>query len=484
MFSDRPFTRFSNNAEYIDYLVKYGFISSASSKVPILYFPYENTMRKCEIIGYEEQYDDWSVAVIDFGNGAYFIHSDYLKDLQSPDRNKGNRLDKLPNRFVLFDLETTDLNIYECEIIQISAIRVENLEIVDTFDTFVKPEKNIPAHITKLTGITDLDVAFAPEEDVALQQFLEFVGNDIVAGQNIQRYDTNIVYDHCKRLFDVEFSNDYVDFLYMYKEILTEKGIKLKNYKKDTVATYLGVSTEGSHNGLTDCKICLEICRKLLGVDEVEIDNSMLENSSDTEDGKEIGRNIADNPVEQAIIDMINRLIKEYKLPEDGLYLSVNERKPDPKTGKLKKPTKTIAIHEPAYPPMAYDTQGFNVRVTTIEPVSFKTKEDMLYFHFRPAKYERLPYEGTNEVAERKSTDKKTGEESIVEYIVKNSLNDVSILDWIEQHTRKAIENYVSSASFGCCSKQSECIKAGECLHVNRLYACGCMQRRNLPKKW
>lgn len=48
----------------------------------------------------------------------------------------------------------------------------------------------------------------------------------------------------------------------------------------------------------------------------------------------EIGRNIADNPVEQAIINMINRLIKEYKLPEDGLYLSVNERKADSKTGK------------------------------------------------------------------------------------------------------------------------------------------------------
>lgn len=214
-----------------------------------------------------------------------------------------------------------------------------------------------------------------------------------------------------------------------------------------------------------------------------------MPNINDIDESKEpieveIGRNIADNPVEQAIIDMINRLIKEYKLPEDGLYLSVNERKADSKTGKAKKPTKTIAIHEPAYPPMAYDTQGFNVRVTTIEPVSFKTKEDMLYFHFRPTKFERLPYEGENEVAVRKATDKKTGEESIIEYIVKNSLDDVGIMGWIEQHTRIAIENYVSSASFGCCSKQSKCIEAGECLHVNRLYACGCMQRRQLPRKW
>ena len=214
-----------------------------------------------------------------------------------------------------------------------------------------------------------------------------------------------------------------------------------------------------------------------------------MPNINDIDESKEpleveIGRNIVDNPVEQAIIDMINRLIKEYKLPEDGLYLSVNDRKPDPKTGKEKKPTKTIAIHEPAYPPMAYDTQGFNVRVTTIEPKEYKTQEDMLFIKVRPLRYETNPYEGTNDVSIRKSKNKETGVEEIVEYIVKCTLYDTSVIPWLEKLTRYAIEYYVASGTFGCCSKQQECIETGECLHVNRLYACGCMQRRQLPRKW
>lgn len=487
MFSDREFTRFSNSEEYIDFLVKYGFISSNKSKLPTLYFPDGNTMAKCEIIGYEEQYDSWCIAVIDFGKGAYFIHCDYLKDMQNPDRNKGEKLDRVPNRFVLFDLETTGLNIYECEIIQISAIRVDNLEIIDTFDTFVKPQKGIPDEITKLTGITELDVAFAPEEDTALRQFLDFVGDDVVAGYNIQRYDTNIVYDHCKRLFDVEFNNDYVDFIYGFKQMLTDNGVTLKKYKETSIAEYLGISTEGAHNGLNDCKICLEIYKRLLNFNKEEVDSSLSvqeDDSDESEDGKEIGRNIADNPVEQEIISMINRLIKEYKLPEDGLYLSVNERKPDKKTGKPKLPTKTIAIHEPAYPPMAYDTQGFNVRVTTIEPKVVQKKEDSLWIKVRPVRYEKNEYIGHNEVTVRKSKDKSTGKETASEYIVKCPVDDVSIIPWIEQLTRYAIEHYISSNSFGCCAKQQACIEAGECLHINRLYACGCMQRRHLPKKW
>lgn len=213
----------------------------------------------------------------------------------------------------------------------------------------------------------------------------------------------------------------------------------------------------------------------MVGITDKENNDDIFEN--------ETGRNIADNPVEQAIIEMIDRLIKEYKLPEDGLYLSVNERKVD-KNGKTKLPTKTIAIHEPSYPPMVYDNQGFNVRITTIEKKEYVKQDNMLFIKVRPTRYERCKYDGDNEVSVRISKDKDTGVEEITEYIIKCPLDDISVLVWLERLTRNAIESYISSSTFGCCSKQRECIEVGECLHINRLYASGCMQRRRLPRKW
>lgn len=455
MFADRPFVRFSDENEKMQYMVKYGFVSSLSSKKEALYIVDNRKRVKCELIGYEENYDDWSISVVDFGKGPYFIHCDYLKDMQNPDRNKGNKLDKVPSSFTIFDLETTGKNIYECEIIQISAIKVENLEIVDTFDTFVKPENGIPTEITKLTGITDLDVCMAPEESEALQSFLSWLGNSVVAGYNIQRYDTNIVYDHCKQIWDIDFNNDYVDFIYNFKEMLLEKGAELKNYKETTIAEYLGIDTSGAHNGLNDCKICLEIYKRLLSNDTTS--------AVVIEDEGEINR--YDNIVEEKIVQMLNKLISELKLPQDSLYLYSNMKRDG--SGAA---TKSIVIHEPEYPIGAYSSKDRNIAVARIQYKSYKTKEDELHFLVVENRFNKVPYTGCLEVKE--PTD------SGNEYAIKVSPKDTSIVEYLEELTRYSVKHYRSSNTFGCCSKQAECKEAGECLHINRLYATGCMYRK------
>ena len=63
---------------------------------------------------------------------------------------------------IVLDTETTGLSVADNELIEISAARLRGREVVDRFDTFVRPSTLIPEEITALTSITNADVADAP----------------------------------------------------------------------------------------------------------------------------------------------------------------------------------------------------------------------------------------------------------------------------------------------------------------------------------
>lgn len=82
--------------------------------------------------------------------------------------------------FTVFDTETTGFSIQKNDrLIEIGAVQVEGLEVTDkTFHTFVNPHRDIPPHITKLTGITSEDVLAAPPATEAIFDFYQFIRNE------------------------------------------------------------------------------------------------------------------------------------------------------------------------------------------------------------------------------------------------------------------------------------------------------------------
>ena len=95
--------------------------------------------------------------------------------------------DRLRDRaFVVFDTETTGLEPSKDEIVQLAAVRMVNGHIVaeETLDTYVNPERKIPAASTRVHGISDKNVQGAPTIDAVGRRFHHFARDAVLVAHN------------------------------------------------------------------------------------------------------------------------------------------------------------------------------------------------------------------------------------------------------------------------------------------------------------
>lgn len=167
----------------------------------------------------------------------------------------GNTQGKLLNEYiedyVVFDLETTGVSPYNDEVIEISAVKARKGKVVEEFSELVNPKRTIPFAASRVNNITDDMVSNAPFFDEVLRHFLEFVGEDVLVGHNIQSFDMKFIYRDCERYFHQLITNDYVDTLILAKRCFPE----WRHRRLGDLADYYGISTQGAHRALVDCRM-------------------------------------------------------------------------------------------------------------------------------------------------------------------------------------------------------------------------------------
>ena len=124
---------------------------------------------------------------------------------------KGRLINKYVPDYVLFDLETTGTSSNYDKVIEISAVKVQSGVIVDEFSRLVNPGRSIPYAASMVNHITDDMVAEAPEFEEILQAFMDFVGDSILVGHNINSFDMKFLYRDSERYFGQTVTNDYID---------------------------------------------------------------------------------------------------------------------------------------------------------------------------------------------------------------------------------------------------------------------------------
>lgn len=173
---------------------------------------------------------------------------------------KGKSLIKFADDYCVIDIETTGLD-FICDIIEISALKIRNGEIVDRFSKLVNPGYKIPEFITELTGITNDMLSKGENISFVIREFKKFVNNDLLVGHNIVAFDSNFIYDSLAKNTGEALSNDLVDTMRLSRWILPE----LEHHRLSDICDYYKISQDTQHRGLFDCKSAYAIYNSLKG---------------------------------------------------------------------------------------------------------------------------------------------------------------------------------------------------------------------------
>lgn len=155
---------------------------------------------------------------------------------------------------VALDLETTGLDVRQDKIIEIGMIRFDGNEVLETYQTFVNPDRPIPPAVTQLTHITNPMVSKAPHILDVLDEVAEFVGNDSVVGHNVG-FDLSFL--HRYKILTKNRSTDTYD---LASVLLPRAG----RYKLSALAEQFGIDVEGKHRALADCTMTMKLYNRLI----------------------------------------------------------------------------------------------------------------------------------------------------------------------------------------------------------------------------
>ena len=190
-----------------------------------------------------------------YGVEAYEVNND-AKVFKGVDRRE------LTDEIICFDLETTGTNSRDDKIIEIGAVKLRGLEIVDHFDMLVDPEIPIPEFISGLTNITDDMVKGQANIETAMKAFIEFCGEDPCLVAHNAPFDTGFVSHACEKL-GIKFEFSSIDTVPMSQLMLPQ----LERHKLNYVADHFGFGDFNHHRGCDDAevlgKIFIELCKML-----------------------------------------------------------------------------------------------------------------------------------------------------------------------------------------------------------------------------
>lgn len=136
----------------------------------------------------------------------------------------------LQKPLVIFDLETTGLDIVKDRIIQISYIKVFPDGREERGNYLVNPEKTIPDVVVQLTGISNEDVQGQPTFKEIAQTINRIFADSDIAGYNSNHFDVPLLAE--------EFLRANIDFDFSKRNMIDVQTIYHKMERRNLAAAY------------------------------------------------------------------------------------------------------------------------------------------------------------------------------------------------------------------------------------------------------
>ena len=159
--------------------------------------------------------------------------------------------------YCVIDTETTGLNVDECELLVVCALKVINGCVVDRFQMYAKPKSPIPPEITAINKIRDIDVKYAPHPSFVTKQLRTFIGDMLLIGHNI-KFDLSFLNKNSDNLFN---GLSYIDTRELSFCLLKDR---LANYSQSSLESHFEIKNAKKHSATGDAEALQKIFEKLL----------------------------------------------------------------------------------------------------------------------------------------------------------------------------------------------------------------------------
>ena len=162
----------------------------------------------------------------------------------------------LTRPLAFFDVETTGLSISADRIVEISILKIFPPDggRKESKTLLINPTIAIPKEVTKIHGISDLDVADAPTFKDCAKELSDFFGDSDLAGYNCNFFDIPLLME--------EFLRAGIDFDMKDRKMVDVQGIFHKKEERTLSAAYkfyCSKSLENAHSAEADITATYEI---------------------------------------------------------------------------------------------------------------------------------------------------------------------------------------------------------------------------------
>lgn len=170
--------------------------------------------------------------------------------------------------YCVIDLEMTGLNPKHHKILEVAAVRVRKKEVVSECSMLIHQHRTLDEKITELTGISQEMLEGAEEEDAVLDIFFEFLGEDILVGQNVI-FDYGFLKQAAINR-KMPFERKAADTLKIARRCLPE----LEKKTLEALCGYYGIEIGQHHRALDDARATYRLYERLeeeFGIVEADV---------------------------------------------------------------------------------------------------------------------------------------------------------------------------------------------------------------------